>query len=96
MERYIHSILRKQAIDYNEEFNSQKAAKYFHVENEYACFHIGIYTKRYKEIYVCFGRAFSYYNSTNSQIYDRIVAVAIRFNFYHNYIKIGIGCGILV
>lgn len=45
LERYIHSIFKKQVIDYNEEQDSEKAAGYFHVENEYACFHTGLYTR---------------------------------------------------
>ena len=32
LERYIHSIFKKQIIDYNEERNPAKAAEYFHVE----------------------------------------------------------------
>ena len=56
LERYIHSILKKQAIDYNGEPDQGKAADYFHVENECACFHTGLYTRRYKAIYGCFDR----------------------------------------
>lgn len=56
LERYIHAIFKKQVIDYNEERNPAKAAEYFHVENEYACFHTGLYTRRYKAIYGCFDR----------------------------------------
>lgn len=56
LERYIHTIFRKQAIDYNSEIDEQKASRYFHVENECACFHTGLYTPRYKAIYGCFGR----------------------------------------
>ena len=52
LERYIHAIFKKQAIDFNEEKNPEKAAQYFHVENEYACFHTGLY----KAIYGCFDR----------------------------------------
>lgn len=33
LERYIHSIYKKQVIDYNNEKNSEQAAKFFHVEN---------------------------------------------------------------
>jgi len=54
LERYIHIIFRKQAIDYNSAGNPQTAEQYFHVENELACFHIGLYTQRYKGIYACF------------------------------------------
>lgn len=42
LERYIHSIFKKQVIEYNNERNPAKAAEYFHVENEYACFHTGL------------------------------------------------------
>lgn len=56
LERYIHAIFKKQAIDFNEEKNPEKAAQYFHMENEYACFHTGLYTARYKAIYGCFDR----------------------------------------
>ena len=56
LERYVHSIFKKQAIDFNEERNQAKAAEYFYVENEYACFHTGLYTKRYKAIYGYFDR----------------------------------------
>lgn len=41
LERYIHSIFKKQVIEYNNERNPVKAAEYLHVENEYACFHTG-------------------------------------------------------
>ena len=56
LERYIHSIFRKQAIEYNEAADLAKAEGYFHVENEFSCFHTGLYTPRYKAIYACFGR----------------------------------------
>ena len=56
LERYIHAIFKKQAIDFNEERSPENAARYFHVENEYACFHTGLYTRRYKAIYGCFDR----------------------------------------
>ena len=42
--REIHTCnLKKQAIDYNEEKESEKSAQYFHVESEYACFHTRLY-----------------------------------------------------
>lgn len=56
LERYIHSIFKKQALDYNGEPSPDKAAEYFHVGKEYACFHTGLYTRRYKAIYACFDR----------------------------------------
>ena len=54
MERYIHIIFRKQSIDYNSTKEKEEAAKYFHIENECACFHTGLYTERYKAIYAFF------------------------------------------
>ena len=56
LERYIHTIFRKQSIEFNSERDDLKAARYFHVENESACFHTGLYTTRYKGIYACFDR----------------------------------------
>jgi len=56
LERYLHSIFRKQAIDFNSERNPLKADRFFHLENELACFHTGLYTTRYKGIYACFGK----------------------------------------
>lgn len=56
LERYIHSIFKKQTIDYNGEPDPGKAAGYFYVENEFCCFHTGLYTRRYKAIYGCFDR----------------------------------------
>ena len=44
LERYIHIVFRKQSIDFNSERDARKAAGYFHVENECACFHTGLYT----------------------------------------------------
>lgn len=56
LERYIHTIFKKQAIDYNEESSPERAEAFFHVENEFACFHTGLYTRRYKAVYACFDR----------------------------------------
>ena len=56
LERYIQSIFRKQAIDYDAEPDSMKKQQIFHFENEFACFHTGLYTRNYKSIYACFGR----------------------------------------
>lgn len=56
LERYIHIIFRKQSIDYNSAKEKEEAAKYFHIENECACFHTGLYTERYKAIYAFFDR----------------------------------------
>ena len=51
LERYIHAIFKKQLIDYKDERNPSSAADYFHIENEFCCFHTGLYTRRYKAIY---------------------------------------------
>ncbi len=56
LERYIHTIFRKQAIEYNTAYDEKAAARYFHVENEHACFHTGLYTQHYKPIYAYFIR----------------------------------------
>lgn len=56
LERYINTIFRKQAIDYNSEPDKVIAQRYFRIENEYACFHTGLYTPRYKAIYAYFDR----------------------------------------
>lgn len=56
LERYIHMIFRKQAIDHNNEPDAVRRDQFFYVRNEYACFHTGLYTPRYKPIYACFDR----------------------------------------
>lgn len=56
LERYIHAIYKKQVIDYNSERNAVRAAQFYHLENEHACFHTGLYTRRYKPIYACLDR----------------------------------------
>ena len=56
LERYIHTIFKKQIIDFNSEPDPQQARRYFHLENEFCCFHTGLYTRRYKAIYGCFSR----------------------------------------
>ena len=48
--------LRNSLIDYKDERNPSSAADYFHIENEFCCFHTGLYTRRYKAIYACFDR----------------------------------------
>lgn len=56
LERYIQSIFRKQVIDYNAATDMAEKDRIILMRNEYACFHTGLYTKRYKPIYACFGR----------------------------------------
>lgn len=51
LERYIHTIFRKQVIDFNSESDPRKADSIFHLENECVCFHTGLYTPQYKGIY---------------------------------------------
>lgn len=51
LERYIHTVFRKQVIDFNNEPDPYKRDAYFYVRNEAACFHTGLYTPRYKPIY---------------------------------------------
>ena len=50
LERYIQSVFRKQVIDYNSEPDPDYKPRYLYIANEYACFHTGLYTKRYKPI----------------------------------------------
>lgn len=56
LERYIHTVFRKQAIDFNTENDPAKKERFFYVRNEAACFHTGLYTQHYKAIYACFDR----------------------------------------
>ena len=51
LERYLHMMFRKLSIDYN-----TGETAYFHVENNGACFHTGLYTRQYQAIYACFER----------------------------------------
>ena len=51
LERYLHMMFRKLSIDYN-----TGETAYFHVENNCACFHTGLYTRQYQAIYACFER----------------------------------------
>lgn len=50
LERYIQSIFRKQVIDYNAATDMAEKDRIILMRNEYACFHTGLYTKRYKPI----------------------------------------------
>lgn len=56
LERYIHIIFRKQCIEFNSARDARRASQFFHVENERACFHTGLYNSRYKGIYAFFDR----------------------------------------
>lgn len=56
LERYIHTVFRKQAIDFNTENDPGKKERFFYVRNEAACFHTGLYTQHYKAIYACFDK----------------------------------------
>lgn len=56
LERYLQSTFRKLAIDYANEKDAAKRQSIFHFENEFACFHTGLYTRQYKGIYACFSR----------------------------------------
>jgi len=56
LERYLQSTFRKLAIDYDNESDSSRKQSIFYFENEFACFHTGLYTRQYKGIYACFSR----------------------------------------
>lgn len=55
LERYINHIFKRQANSYNESLPELKDTLIY-VGDDLACFHTGLYTKRYKEIYMCFER----------------------------------------
>lgn len=56
LERHLHMVSKKQAIEYINEPDQNKRDQYFYIRNETACFHTGLYTPRYKGIYCCFDR----------------------------------------
>jgi hypothetical protein len=56
LERYIHTVFRKQAIDFNNEPDPSRRDQFFYMRNEYSCFHTGLFTRHYKAIYACFDR----------------------------------------
>lgn len=56
LERYIKAIFHKQAIAHITADDYVKADQAFYVRNEFACFHTGLFTKRYDGIYMCFER----------------------------------------
>ena len=53
---YIKIIFHKQAIAYITAEDYVKADQAFHIRNEFACLHTGLFTKRYDGIYMCFER----------------------------------------
>lgn len=55
LEKYIHSVFRKQIIDFNEE-NQPYPDAIFYLRNELACFNTGLMTRDYRNIYGCFTR----------------------------------------
>lgn len=55
LERYLNQIFRKQAVEYNYA-PAQKADNAFYMRNEFSCFHTGLYTNGFKDIYMCFDR----------------------------------------
>ncbi len=56
LERYIHQVFRKQAIDYGYALTEQEADSLFFLRKEVACVHTGLYTKNFKGIYMYFDR----------------------------------------
>lgn len=56
LERYVHAVFRKQAIEFNNTTEPEILDNYFYVRNEAACFHTGLFTSRYKPIYACFDK----------------------------------------
>ncbi len=56
LEKYIHYVFKKQVIDYNTEPDRSYAESCFYIRNEAACFHTGLFTKDYRNIYGYFTR----------------------------------------
>ena len=56
LERYLHMIFQKAALDYCYADNEREADLAFYIRNEIACFHTGLYTSRYTSIYAFFER----------------------------------------
>lgn len=54
LERYIQHVFRRQAFDYNSAKETRQAGKYLFINDEFACFHTGLYNQRYKAIYGAF------------------------------------------
>lgn len=55
LERYVNQVFKKQAIEYNYT-SSEEADRVFYIRNEFACFHTGLFTANFKNIYMCFER----------------------------------------
>lgn len=56
LERYLNFVFKKQAIEYVNSSNQHEVDRVFHIRNEFACFHTGLYTQNLKAIYMCFER----------------------------------------
>lgn len=54
LERYIHHVFNVQASGYNLAKEKRYAGKCFFINDEFACFHTGLYNRRYKAIYGAF------------------------------------------
>lgn len=54
LERYIQHVFRRQAFCYNTAKERRQAGKYLFINDEFACFHTGLYNQRYKAIYGVF------------------------------------------
>ncbi len=55
LERYINQVFRKQATEYNYAAETQLDS-FFYVRNEFSCFHTGLYTQSFQDVYMCFER----------------------------------------
>ena len=56
LERYVKTIFHKQALAYIFADDVLVADQAFYIRNEFACFHTGLFTRRYEGIYMCFER----------------------------------------
>lgn len=55
LERYINQIFRKQAVEFNNA-QPENADSILYLRNEFACIHTGLYTAKFRGIYMCFER----------------------------------------
>lgn len=56
LERYIQHVFRRQACNYNLAKEKRLAGNYLFINEEFACFHTGLYNRRYKAIYGVFSQ----------------------------------------
>lgn len=51
LERYLFSVFRNQVISHENAPSQEEADQFFFIRNGYACFHTGLLSRKYKNIY---------------------------------------------